>query len=598
MLLSSIDRALDEFVQAEEPRVLALTGEWGRGKTFYWRHFLASRPSEQHRARSYVYVSLFGLKDLRAIHDALVAGAVPIADLSRRNQVPEKSRSLFSRVKDHLTRASTTAERKAREFSDLVDKMPKLGALGPLARAVAFRLVDNYLVCIDDVERRSESLSLRDVLGIASLLREQRSCRVLIILNSDALSEADRLLFHSLREKVFDAEIVFEPSPAECAAIAFPGGSKLYERAAQYAIKLKITNIRVLYRIRRLIDAVSSQAMAGDDEVQTQIIQSSVLLGWSFNSRDGRTPLFSYVKDLNLGSFMDLDKTKQRPALETSWNDLLSDYGYTNTDDLDAAICEVLERGYVDTERLAAVLSNRSEAVRRARLERAFEDAWGLYHGSFDPAPDQLVSTFESVVRAGAEVISSVNMSATTLLLRTLGYEEVADDLTKHWIDVQSKTRPAILNIQASDWRDEIRDLHFRAEAQAAFALLPHTGRSFKDTAIALSQQNGWNEADIEVLGGATVDEYFALFKALSHPQTGYVVRTLMRFGQFDKSNADYGGIAERARAALVRIGHESALNRRRVKSYGVDLDTQEQPEHLDRDPPSDPSDSHIHAAG
>lgn len=591
MLLSSIDRALDEFLQSEEPRVLALTGEWGRGKTFYWRHFLASRSSEEHRARSYVYVSLFGLKDLRDVQDALVAGAVPIADVSLRDQATQTSRSLFSRGKEHLKRASTAAERKAREFSDLVDKMPKLGALGPLARAVAFRLVDNYLVCIDDVERRSESLSLRDVLGIASLLKEQRSCRVLIILNSDALSQEDRDLFHTLREKVFDAEIVFEPSPGECAAIAFPSGSKLYERAAQYAIKLKITNIRVLYRIRRLIDAVSSQAMAGDDEVQTQIIQSSVLLGWCFNSRDGRAPLFSYVKGLNLGSFMDLDKTKQRPALETSWNDLLSDYGYTNTDDLDAAICDVLERGYVDTERLATVLSNRSEAVRRARLERVFEDAWGLYHGSFDPAPDQLVSAFEAAVRAGAEVISSVNMSATTLLLRSLGYDVLADELTKHWIDVQSKTRPAILNIQASDWREEIRDPRFRAEAQAAFARLPHSGRSFEDTAIALSQQNGWNEEDIDVLGEATVDEYFALFKALSYPQTGYVVRTLMRFGQFDKSDARYGRIAEQTRAALVRIGRESALNRRRVKSYGVDLDAQEQPKHPESDPASSPGD-------
>lgn len=530
MLLASVDRALDDFVKSDEPRVLALTGEWGRGKTFFWRHFLATRSAELHRASSYAYVSLFGLKDLGDIQDALVAGAVPLVEMSRRQRVSPASRSFIDRGKERLKRATTATERKAREFSALVDKMPKLGALGPLARAVAFRLVDNYLVCLDDVERRSDSLSLRDVLGIASLLKEQRGCRVHVILNSDALSAEDRDLFHTLREKVFDAEIAFEPSSQECVAIALPSGSTLYDAAGRHAMKLNITNIRVLYRIRRLIDAVASHAMAGDDDVRAQIIHSAVLLGWCFNSRDGRAPSFEYVKRLSFGSFMDFERNKQRPESETAWNHLLSDYGYTNTDELDAAICEVLERGYVDTARLNTIFANRVEAVRRTRLERAFSDAWGVYHGSFDPSPDRLVAALASAARAGAEVISSLNMSATAMLLRSLGYDALASELVQHWIDVQSKIQPASLNIDASDWRGEIQDAEFRAEAQAAYSRLPFTGKSFKDTAIALSQQNGWNDDDIQVLSRATIDDYYALFTSLSHPQTGYVIRTLIRF--------------------------------------------------------------------
>lgn len=572
MSLSFVDRALDDFIQAADPRVLAVTGDWGRGKTFYWRSFLSRQSTSKHRSASYAYISLFGLRDLRDVQDALVAGAVPIAHVSTQ-PATVAPQSVGARARVAMARARATVERNARSYSDVVDTLPKLGEFGPLARALAFRVVKNYLVCIDDVERRSDSLPLRDILGMASMLRDQRGCRVLVILNSDALSPEDRDLFQTLREKVFDSEIAFEPSPAECASIAFPGETRIYQRAAENAIKLQITNIRVLYRIRRLIDTISTYAMAEDDEVQTQIIHSSVLLGWSFNSHGARAPSFGYVKGLNYSSFMDLDKTKVRTADETAWNQILSDYGYTNTDDLDSAICEVLERGYVNTERLNTILVDRVEAARRARKERAFEEAWGLYHGSFDPYPNKLVAALESSVKASPDTISSMNLSATTMLLRSLGYDQLADELMSQWIDDKSKSFPVALNIEASDWKDEVQDLRFRAAAQAAFDQLPPSGRPFPETAIALSQQNGWREDDIRVLARATVDEYYELFKSLSYPQTGRVVRALLRFGQFDPSQLDYKRVADSARSALIRIGRESALNRRRVSSYGVDLD-------------------------
>jgi hypothetical protein len=572
MSLSFVDHALNDFIQAADPRVLAVTGDWGRGKTFYWRSFLSRQSSNRHRCASYAYISLFGLRDLRDVQDALVAGAVPIADVSMK-PATVAPQSFGERARGAMARARATVERKARSYSDVVDTLPKFGEFGPLARALAFRVVKDYLICIDDVERRSDSLPLRDILGMASMLREQHGCRVLVILNSDALSPDDRDLFQTLREKVFDSEIIFEPSPAECASIAFPGETRIYQRAAEYSIKLQITNIRVLYRIRRLIDTISSCAMAEDDEVQTQIIHSSVLLGWCFNNRGTRAPSFNYVKGLNYSSFIDLEESKVRTADETAWNQILSDYGYTNTDDLDSAICEVLERGYINTERLTTILSDRVEAARRARKERAFQEAWGLYHGSFDPSPGKLVAALESSVRASPDAISSVNLSSTTMLLRSLDYDQLADELMHHWIDVNSKIRPVVLNIEASDWKDEVRDLRFRAAAQAAFDQIPPSGRSFPETAIALSQQNGWNEEDIRVLSKATVDEYYELFKSLSYPQTGRVVRALLRFGQLNQPQPSYEAIAGSARSALIRIGRESALNRRRVTSYGIELD-------------------------
>ena len=597
MAISFVERALTEFAQADEPQILALTGEWGLGKTFYWRKFLASQSAESHRVQRYAYVSLFGLKNLDDIQDAVVSAAVPIEDVSLRPKVSIKSGSLADRAKTGLQQTMTAFERTTRSYSYLIDNLPKIGQLGPLARSIAFRLVEDYLVCIDDVERRSEALSLKDVMGMASLLREQRRCRVLIIMNSNALSDEDRDTYESLREKVFDAEIAFEPSVAESVAIAFPKHCRLYERAAEFATKLKIRNIRVLYRIRRVIDLVADVAMIEDDEVQTQVIQSSVLLGWCFNTRDGTAPSFSYVKGLNYLSFIDLDKSKQRPASEVKWNEILSGYGYLNTDELDAAISEVLERGYVESERLNAVLSNRAEAVHRARLEYAFSAAWDLYHQSFDPSPKKLVAAFEYSVKAGSEVISSLNMSGTATLLRSLGYDALAGELVAHWIDVQLKVRPAVLNVQAAAWQDDIRDVHFRTEAQAAFDRLPQARKSFRDTLIEVTEQNAWNDRDLRVLSSASVDEYYELFKSQTFPSPAESIRVLLRFDQGDGSEPNYRTIVESTREALMRIGRESVLNRRRVKAFGVDLDSIENVKVSDDAPPT-AFDEQTHSAG
>jgi hypothetical protein len=153
-----------------------------------------------------------------------------------------------------------------------------------------------------------------------------------------------------------------------------------------------------------------------------------------------------------------------------------------------------------------------------------------------------------------------------------------------HWIDVNSRVRPTALNIEASDWKEDVRDPRFRVEAQAAFARLAPTRRSFRETALALAEQNGWNDQDIQILAAASVDEYYGLFKSLAQGQTGRVVRSLLRFEEFSSPQPTYHNIANNAREALVRIGHESPLNRRRVKSYGIDLDAVDQTNDVGRD--------------
>ena len=45
------------------------------------------------------------------------------------------------------------------------------------------------IICVDDLERLGKTLDVGDVMGFISLLKEQRRCKVAVILNEEALSQ-------------------------------------------------------------------------------------------------------------------------------------------------------------------------------------------------------------------------------------------------------------------------------------------------------------------------------------------------------------------------------------------------------------------------
>src|SRR4029079_6640006 len=55
--------------------------------------------------------------------------------------------------------------------------------LSPTLESLSFLSIFDTIVCIDDLERKGATLDLRDVMGLVSLLREQRRCKVVLILN-------------------------------------------------------------------------------------------------------------------------------------------------------------------------------------------------------------------------------------------------------------------------------------------------------------------------------------------------------------------------------------------------------------------------------
>ena len=64
---------IKRFLKTQEPEVIAITGEWGVGKTYTWHAELTeARTDQKYGLDRYSYVSLFGLNSLEALKLALV----------------------------------------------------------------------------------------------------------------------------------------------------------------------------------------------------------------------------------------------------------------------------------------------------------------------------------------------------------------------------------------------------------------------------------------------------------------------------------------------------------------------------------------------
>jgi hypothetical protein len=103
---------------------------------------------------------------------------------------------------------------RAKKLSELAGALPWVGQAFTKARSLHFSLIQNQIVCIDDLDRRSKNLELKDALGLISFMREQRRCKVALLLNAEKLGDK-KDEFEGLLEKVVEAKVVLAPTAAD-----------------------------------------------------------------------------------------------------------------------------------------------------------------------------------------------------------------------------------------------------------------------------------------------------------------------------------------------------------------------------------------------
>ena len=195
--MQNIDKVVELYLKMDTNYALMITGEWGSGKTYYYKNILASMISrtpilhKQGEKYNPILVSLFGLKSIEEVQTEIVMNMYPI-------------------LKNKYVRLGTGLGKS------LIKGVLKLKGLGEIDKAFSETPINtnewiNYedlVICFDDLERMSKSLKIEELIGFINSLVENENVKVLIIANEGKINDPD---YFFLKEKTVGNSIEFQP---------------------------------------------------------------------------------------------------------------------------------------------------------------------------------------------------------------------------------------------------------------------------------------------------------------------------------------------------------------------------------------------------
>ncbi|OOY14323.1 hypothetical protein [Thioclava sp. DLFJ4-1] len=558
MSLKLISEELDRFLSNPEPEVLCLRGGWGVGKTFLWNQRLDTADKEGIAALdAYSYVSLFGLKNLAELRLSVFQNCQSLNGSKRKRGV----RDLESYVNNTVGWRSKIGLLKA---------VPFVGNLSDddAASLLSSVLSQKQFVCIDDIERRGSGLGVKEVLGYASFLKEEKRSKVVILLNEGELGDKGAEEFQQHGEKVVDISLTMKPTASEAVRIAFPKPSDLQQKVAERCVALSISNIRVIRRAEKVCQAIMPQLSRDGAPLVDSVISSLVLFSWA-RDQPNEAPSHDFLAKIDAVSiFREYTKEDdQEPDEELAkWMPMLEAYGYGESDAVDVALMKSVRDGYFDPVALEPLLNEWRDRFENIEADSAFSKAWSVYHNSFDNNQSEVLDGLYDAFKENFDHISVVNVLGTFRLFIDLGEEARAQELVQFYVSHRQEERE-FFDLDSNYFIEDPIDPYFREAFDNRRDEL-HQERSFKSALLSIT--DSWSPDDVTIVAAAPVETYVETFKEHNGAEMRRLVESATRFSRISNPTDDMKTVTKKAMEALKVIGQESPINARRVAKYGV----------------------------
>jgi hypothetical protein len=407
-------------------------------------------------------------------------------------------------------------------------------------------------------------------MGLTSYLKEQKKCKVVLIFNDGELSGEDKTDFERYTEKVVDASLLFEPNPEDCVKIAVTTPSHTHDLLRNALIDLRISNIRIIKKIERLVLRVSPLLSEFEQLVQFQAVRSLTLLGWCHYSGDG-APSIEFVLNRRGNIYLGLANNKDISEDERAWNTLLDEYEFTHVGEFDLELLEGLKRGYFDNAKIVDRAAMLNSKIIEMKADTSLREAWKLYHHSFDDNEAEFVVKVCEAYEKHIKFVSPRDLSTVVRILKDIGRNNEADNLLKIYMENRGDDRE-LFDLTECNFAGDITE-----DVKEAFE---KKYLSFKDTRspdevlLHISKTNGWSPKDIAVLQRLTTKDFYKMFKELRGRNHTRIVRASLLFGTIVNGNEEDRAISKNATEALTIIGRESLFNKIRIEAmFGVTVD-------------------------
>jgi hypothetical protein len=550
-----IEREIGRFLDSDLPESLCIRGKWGVGKTYSWKLFLAkAAAANKIRLSRYSYVSLFGINSLDELKYAIFENTVP-----RENIAASANFETFKDLIDSL-------EGWGRKGVWLAKLIPGAQSIFGAATPGIFLSVRNQIICVDDLERKGSKLEISDVLGLISFLKEQRNCKVVLLLNDEALPKEGREDFLKYFEKVIDESVEYLPSPKECAQIAINGTSKFDEQLRNNCESLGIRNIRIIKKIERIARLLMPLLKEFEPELIEAANKSVSLLGWITYAKDDAPSKEFIIHKLRSAYFGSGEK--ELNDSEKKWNLLLRNYGFSHADEFDVAILQGIERGFFDDDQIKAEALKVNATIAAGKAGQTLEKAWAPYHASIDNNTEEVINSVYQGSIENVKYLNPGNLDSAIRLLRDLDAEEKADKLLDLFLAERRNDRD-VFDLERYPFSGDIKDKKLNDEFKKRATSQAVT----KAPLDALKQiaSGGWSATDTNALAALSTDDFYSFFKSLRGDDLYTAVMSVVNFGSISNLSPRDQATWKSAEAALKKIAGESPLNRRRMRRYGIE---------------------------
>ncbi|MDS3862246.1 hypothetical protein RIF25_15705, partial [Thermosynechococcaceae cyanobacterium BACA0444] len=246
---ATIENTLNSFFSENKFSVLVLRGAWGIGKTYFWENYISEKINKKEiEQTAYSYVSLFGLHGLSELKSRIFR----VGKILKTKKEVEKELEDSSQEENQILRAMLDIRssgqnllRSLGRISQISKLLPQSKDFSPIIDLVEYSLINNYLICLDDIERKEDDLTIRQIMGYVDEISKRKKCKVILILNDKTLSQRDLEEFNKYREKVVDLEIEYQPTIRDNLLKVFELNYLFFEDFVNVFQILNVSNIRI-----------------------------------------------------------------------------------------------------------------------------------------------------------------------------------------------------------------------------------------------------------------------------------------------------------------------------------------------------------------
>ncbi|HEY9628925.1 MAG TPA: P-loop NTPase fold protein [Coleofasciculaceae cyanobacterium] len=547
------ERALEEFLKSgNNVKVFALKGGWGIGKTHLVKTFLAGAK------QSYRYGSIFGVSTIEELKMQLWS------NFNSDTKVDEKRKRLDFR------NLFTRTTKNSKDLGNVVEAIPSMGEYGIgftpavislVSNLIVNRALQDQLICIDDLERRSANLSLNEVLGFIENLMEDKNCKVIIIYNEEKLKkdeESNRVLTE-YREKIIDFEVNLDPSLIGNFRIGFGENDPDEDIIFNYFVRarIRVNNIRILKRIKLHLDKVRPAINSFLPEVRFKIINEVIFM--TLAKLDTNFPV-DFDKLMLLGSSQNTLNTSEDKDIYLH----ACQIGYTNSV-ISNEIFRLIETSVCNDKVIQDEGEKLNSIEKSHKIEEKLREAYKPYSESFESSEEDLRKNLTDFLEKYCEFLDFRKIQGLTDISRAINL--VVDPYWKKWFQhqiIQAKTLENLYYLQSIIQANQFLEAsELLTELDNKIAVF-EKDMSIDAILIRLLDREGWSQKDADYLNSRTSDQW-KQWLLVKHPDKVFMIRQALEMS---------GESSKTLRSTIAELAQDSALNKMRAKKlYDVILE-------------------------